>query len=193
MKKGIIRKMIYLFLFALIIGAFIYLGNKYDNKAESKIITISDYYNNVEKDKFEVIRGARLLNLLKNGNNLIFIGSSQYEYSIKYMQLLNEVVKEIDVDKIYYYDIVNDKSQLNSNYYEIVEALSGSLTTSDSSKNNLVAPSFYIVDDGEVKYYNTETAVMKNTDNVDKYWNEEKELIFRSKIITAINDYYLNK
>ena len=193
MKKGIIRKMIYLFLFALIIGAFIYLGNKYDNKAESKIITISDYYNNVEKDKFEVIRGARLLNLLKNGNNLIFIGSSQYEYSIKYMQLLNEVVKEIDVDKIYYYDIVNDKSQLNSNYYEIVEALSGSLTTSDSSKNNLVAPSFYIVDDGEVKYYNTETAVMKNTDNVDKYRNEEKELIFRSKIITAINDYYLNK
>lgn len=193
MKKGIIRKIIYLFLFALIIGAFIYLGNKYDNKRDNHILVISDYYKDVEKDKFEVIRGARLINLLKNGNNLIFIGSSQYEYSIKYMELINEVVKEINVDKVYYYDIVNDKSQLNSNYYEIVEALSGSLTTSDSTKNNLVAPSFYILNDGEVKYYNTQTAVMKNTDNVDKYWTEEKELLFRSEIITAINDYYLNK
>ena len=193
MKKGIVRKIIYLFLFALIIVAFVYLGNKYDNKAESKIVVITDYYENVEKDKFEVIRGARLINLLKNGNNIIFIGSSNYDYSKKYMELLNEVVKEIDVDKIYYYDIVNDKSQLNSNYYEIVETLKGSLTTSDSSKNNLVAPSFYIVDDGVVKYYNTDTAVMKNTDNVDKYWTEEKELLFRSEIITAINDYYLNK
>ncbi len=193
MKKGIIRKIIYLFLFALIIGAFVYLGNKYENKRDNHILVISDYYKDVEKDKFEVIRGARLINLLKNGNNLIFIGSSQYEYSIKYMELINEVVKEINVDKVYYYDIVNDKSQLNSNYYEIVEALSGSLTTSDSTKNNLVAPSFYILNDGEVKYYNTQTAVMKNTDNVDKYWTEEKELLFRSEIITAINDYYLNK
>jgi hypothetical protein len=193
MKKGIIRKIIYLFLFALIIGAFVYLGNKYENKRDNHILVISDYYKDVEKDKFEVIRGARLINLLKSGNNLIFIGSSQYEYSIKYMELINEVVKEINVDKVYYYDIVNDKSQLNSNYYEIVEALSGSLTTSDSTKNNLVAPSFYILNDGEVKYYNTQTAVMKNTDNVDKYWTEEKELLFRSEIITAINDYYLNK
>jgi hypothetical protein len=34
---------------------------------------------------------------------------------------------------------------------------------------------------------------MKNTDNVEKYWTEPKEIEFYSEISVAINKYYLNK
>lgn len=55
------------------------------------------------------------------------------------------------------------------------------------------APSLYIVDNGEVKYYNIDTVAMKNNLEVSDYWTEEKETEFTLEIIDAINKYYLNK
>ncbi len=89
-------------------------------------------------------------------------------------------------------DTTEIKSQKNSNYYEIRKLLTGNLTTTDGSTRNLLAPSFYIIVNGEVKYYNTETSAMKNTDNPEKYWTEEKEIEFASEISEAINKYYRN-
>ena len=93
---------------------------------------------------------------------------------------------------MYNYDINNDKSQLNSNYYEIVKLLKGSLTTTDGTDSNLLAPSFYIIENGKVLYYNTDTVAMKNTEKPSDYWTEEQKTIFSNEITDAINKYYLN-
>ncbi len=191
--KSIIRKIIYAILFAAMIGCFIYLGEKYADNSEEKIETIRDYYDNEELKNFEVIYGSKMISLLKEGNHLIFIGNKKSEFSIKYIEELNNAIKELEVDKIYYYDIINDKAQKNSNYYKIVELLNGSLITTDSSNNNLLAPSFYIVDNGEVKYYNIETSAMKNNATTKEYWTIDKEINFKLEIQNAINKYYLNK
>lgn len=190
--KSILRKAIYAILFMLCIGAFIYLGEKYTDDERDKIITINDYYSELDNERYEVINGNKMKKLLQEGKNIIFIGSKNSEYSQKYIKELDFVLKSKNIDKIYYYDIVNDKSQKNSNYYEIRELLNGYLTTTDGSTNNLLAPSFYIVDEGEVKYYNIETVAMKNTDTIDSYWNEETESRFFAEISVALDNYYLN-
>mgnify|MGYP003299276226 CR=1 FL=1 len=92
----------------------------------------------------------------------------------------------------YHYDINNDKAQLNSNYYAIVNLLKGSLVTTDGTDSNLLAPSFYIIKDGKVLYYNTDTVAMKNTEKPSKYWTEEEKQEFNTEITNAINKYYLN-
>lgn len=191
--KSIIRKIIYGFLFLIMIIAFIFLSEKYADNSKEKIMTISDYYSQITNDKYEVIRGTKLISLLDTGKHIIFIGSSTSQYANKYIEELETVLKQTNIDKIYYYDINNDKSQKNSNYYKIRELLSGSLITTDGSHNNLLAPSLYIVEDGEVKYYNIETVAMKNTDTIEKYWTPEKETEFIGEITEAINKYYLNK
>lgn len=191
--KNIIRKIIYGLLFLIMIIAFVVLSEKYADNSKDKVMTINDYYSQIENPKYEVIRGAKLISLLESGKSVIFIGSSTSQYATKYIEELELVLKETDIDKIYYYDINNDKSQKNSNYYKIRELLSGSLITTDGSKNNLLAPSLYIVDDGTVKYYNIETVAMKNTDTIEAYWTPEKETEFIAEVVTAINKYYLNK
>jgi hypothetical protein len=103
------------------------------------------------------------------------------------------LVEELELKEIKYYDIINDKAQGNSNYYRLVEKLDGYLITTDTSVNNLLSPSFYIIENGKVKYYNAETSAMKNTDTAKDYWNEEKEIEFKTEITNAINKYYLNK
>lgn len=191
--KQILRKIIYAILFAAMILCFICLGEKYANNSKDEVITISDYYSNIKDDKYEIVRGKKLISLLKKGKHLIMIGNKESQYSQKYLEELNTIIEELEIDKVYYYDIINDKSQANSNYYEIIELLEGNLTTTDSSEKNLLAPSFYIVDNGEVKYYNIETVAMKNTDSIESYWNVQTEFNFRQEVSSAINKYYLNK
>ena len=191
--KALIRKIIYAILFAAMIFCFIYIGNKYTTDDKDKTVKISDYYQEIDNKYYEVIRGKKLISLLKEGNHLILIGNQKSEYSKKYIQELTTVLEELNVDKVYYYDLINDKAQANSNYYEIIDLLEGHLTTTDSSEKNLLAPSFYIVDNGEVKYYNIETVAMKNTDTIESYWNVQTEFNFRLEVSSAINKFYLNK
>lgn len=190
--KNIIRKTIYGILFLAMIVAFVYLSEKYADNGDDHVITINDYYQNVNNSKYEIIRGSKLISLLQEGKSIIFIGSSTSEAAIKYIEELDPIIRKTGVDKIYYYDINNDKAQKNSNYYEIRELLKGSLITTDGSENNLLAPSLYIVDNGKVKYYNIETVAIKNTDKIEDYWTQEKESAFISEVTTAINKYYLN-
>lgn len=191
--KDIIRKGIYAIIFIAMLVAFIYLGNKYAGNSEIKVLTINDYYKEIKKENFQVISGTKFIKLFDEGKHIIVIGSSKSQYSQKYITEINKIVEELNLKDVKYYDIINDKAQGNSNYYKIVEKLDGYLTTTDTSVNNLLSPSFYIIENGKVKYYNTETSAMKNTDTVEDYWTLNQEFKFKDEITNAINKYYLNK
>ena len=190
--KGIIRKIIYAIIFATMIFSFIYLGNKYAGNSEVKVLDINDYYKNIQKENFEVIKGRKFISLFSKGKHIILIGNSKSEYSKKYIEEVNKIITDLELKEIYYYDIINDKAQANSNYYELVELLDGYLTTTDSSDKNLLSPSLYIIDNGKVKYYNTDTSAMKNTDTAKDYWTLEQKTIFYNELTNANNKYYLN-
>ena len=180
MGNKILRRIIYTVLFIALIVGFVYLGEKYKDNSKVKTFTVEDYYSDISSDYFEAVSGSKLINILKDKNShLILVGSSKSVYSQKYIKEINSIIKELNVGKVIYYDSYNDKSQKNSNYYEIRKLLDGYLTVTDGSDKNLLAPSFYII--------------MKNTDNPDKYWTEEKEIEFSSEITGAINKYYINK
>ena len=188
---SIIRKIIYLLMFALVIFGFVYLSNKYENK-DTEVKYITDYYKDLKSEKYEVINGTQMINYVKRGKNIIIIGSETSEWSKKLMTIVDPIFDTFGIDKVYYYDINNDKAQKNSNYYKIKELLKGSLTTTDGSNSNLLAPSIYIVDNGKVLYYNTDTVAMKNTIEIDEYWNEENLIKFQIEFEQALVNYYLN-
>lgn len=187
----LIRKIIYIVLFSAIIGCFIYLSNKYSNE-EPETKKISDYYEIEDTSMYQVINGSEMINKIKKGTNIIFIGSETSDWSKKYIEIITPIFKTFDIETVYYYDLNNDKAQKNSNYYDIKELLKGSLTTTDGSKSNLLAPSLYIIDNGEVKYYNTETVAMRNTTTPNSYWNEERKKNFKIELEDALLNYYLN-
>ncbi len=191
--KSIIRKIIYIILFLIMAVAFVYLSEKYSNNSEKKVFVISDYYANNQNKYYEVVTGTKMISLIRNGKNIIFIGDSNSPYSQKYIEEIDKIFNNLKIDKVYYYDLNNDKSQQNSNYYEIRELLEGNLTTTDSDDSNLLAPSLYIINNGKVLYYNTDTVAMKNTVTIESYWSNEQELIFQGEITNALNKYYLNK
>lgn len=192
MKKNLFRKAIYLILFIALTGCFIYISEKYKDNSKEVKITIKDYHESFDEDVYEVIGGKKFISLIQNGTSIVLVGSKTSDWSKYYVNYINEIVTELEIGKVYYYDINNDKAQKNSNYYEIKNLLKGSLITTDGSKSNLLAPSFYIIKDGKVAYYNIDTVAMKNTEKPSSYWTEEKETEFNNEITDAINKYYLN-
>lgn len=142
----IVRKLIYFIIFAVLVAGFVYLGEKYKDNSLVKTYTITDYYPEADSELFEVVSGSRLINILKSKDSyLVLIGSSKSEYSKKYLEEIQSIAKELNIEKIEYYDLRRDKTQKNSNYYEIRKQLNGFLTTTDGSEQNLLAPSFYIL------------------------------------------------
>ena len=191
-KKDMLRKVIYAILFILIIVAFVYIGEKYTK--EDKIETvISDLYDGIDDKNFKIVRGKQTIDLLKKGHNIILMGDKTSKYSKKYIEEVSSILKELKIDNIYYYDLINDKAQENSNYYKIIELLEGNLISTDLNENILLTPSLYIVNNGKVEYYNTYTAAPKNTDELKNYWAKEKEEEFKKEVKDAIKKFYLNK
>lgn len=191
--KRIFRNIIYFVLFAIIIGAFIYLSDKYAYLRQEKVLKFSDFYEEIKNDDiYDVIKATELIADLQKGKHLIFIGNSNSKWSKRYAVELTKVFELKNLDNIKYYDLSNDKTQVNSNYYEIIDLLNGNLVTTDDTEDNLLAPSFYIVENGKIKYYNTDTVAMRNDAKVDNYWTQIKQEEFLNEINTAINKYYLN-
>lgn len=192
-RKGLLRKAIYLVLFIALGVCFVLISEKYKDNSKPDIIEISDYYEGLDDKQYTVIGGVKFINLLENdGKHLVVIGNHKSEWSKYYVEELDKVIEVSDIKNVYHYDINNDKAQLNSNYYAIVNLLKGSLVTTDGTDSNLLAPSFYIIKDGKVLYYNTDTVAMKNTEIPSKYWTEEEKQEFNTEITNAINKYYLN-
>lgn len=191
--KNIVLKCIYVILIIAMLVAFVYLSEKYKDNSKVESVTINDYYPDIDSNnKFEVINGTKLINIIRNGKNVVFIGSKSSSWSSYYLKRINDIINDTTVDKVYYYDINNDKSLLNSNYYEILDLLEGYLLSTDDSSNNLFAPSLYIIENGRVLYYNVDTAVMKNSLNPSDYWTDEVTEDFVEEIENALNKYYLN-
>ena len=56
----------------------------------------------------------------------------------------------------------------------------------------MLAPSFYIVNNGKVEYYNITTAAVKNSTTVEDYWTNYNKEAFKKEIKSNIKRYYLN-
>jgi len=190
-RSALIRKFIYLCLFATIIGAFVYLSKKYETTPEEETISFSNYYNGIDTDKYNIIKANTLLKQLKTGKYIIFIGNSSSRWSEAYAYILTECLEELNI-RISYYDLDSDKSQKNSNYYKIRERLKNHLVSTDDNDSNLLAPSLYIVDNGKIKYYNIATSAVKNTTKIEEYWTNYNKESFKREIKNNIKRYYLN-
>ncbi len=185
------RKLGYFFLYALVILAFIYLGTKDYNLVTyaSDGERFNGDYNEIPRNNpFVYLNSTELIELLNNGSGIVFMGNKENVWSESYAKYLYEIASDIDVEKIYYYDVKKVKLLKNRNYYNIIKALEGKLIETDDSVNNLFSPSLYIIKDGEVVFYDNTTAVVNNDLEVDTYWDSSNIYKFKEKIITAINE-----
>ena len=189
--KNKIQMVIYIILFCLFIGLFIYFGTfekKASNKTDSEKF-INEYKEVNSDNVFIYLNAQDTLNYIKNDNVIILFGYKNSSFVGYYANILNDVAKKVGIEKIYYYDITEDRKNKNGSYESIVEYLKDYVITFDDGSKNIYAPSFFIKINGIVSLYDDEDAFIKGYSNAGDYFDNYRTNLKKITLQKALEDY----
>lgn len=169
------QMIIYFILFVALIGAFIYLGTiDYDESLPDNELFAQEFSLVSEDNVFEYVNATTAL-MVANGTKGIVLFGTNNEWVNYYANIVNKVAKEVGIDKIYYYDFVDNRQDNNGTYEAIVERLSDYVTYNDYGVAEIYAPSLLVVSGDEILLFDTETAFIRGNITPSEYWNSFNE------------------
>lgn len=195
MKKKFFKSktqlVIYSFLFIICIILFIIIGKTdFQKDIDTEAEKFSSLYNMVSDDNLYVFCDATdVLNIIDGRSGIILMGFPSNKWTNYYANILDLVSKELDVDKIYYYNFQKDREESNGTYETIVNKLDVYVTVDDEGTKDLRAPTVLIVKDGEIIGYFDDTSTMKGVITPEDYYNEYQSSLIYEKYKTAIIEY----
>lgn len=189
--KNRTQMVIYIILFILLLSLFIVVGQiDFKKEKDTEATKFSTIYNLVNKDNLYVFSDATdVLNVLKGRNGVIFLAFPSNKWSNKYASILNEVGKEMNLDKIYYYDFKKDRDESNGTYETIVNELEMYVPVDDENNKNIQAPTVVVVKNGNIIAYFDDATLIKGPVTPDEYYNENQIASLKSSFKVALEEY----
>lgn len=161
----------------ILVGVIIFLNIK--KKNEDNNITdakkFSEEYKISEDNVFVYRNSEEILKIMKNGTGVVYLGFPECPWCSAYVVYLNEVAKENHLDKIYYYNILEDRKNNTEFYKEVIKLLSGNLQYDDEGNERLYVPNVSFHVKGKVIGNDYETS--KDTHDLKDpkdYWTNEE-------------------
>ena len=181
-KKYIIIGII--FLLFLLIGFLLFLNNKVEVEEKTDAKKFSEEYTQVsEKNAFVYRDAEEIIKIMQNGTGVVYLGFPECPWCQTYVKYLDEVAKEVGVDKIYYYNIYNDRKNNTNDYRKIVSLLGENLQFDEEGNLKIFVPNVSFHVDGEIIGNDYETSLdTAGLNNPDDYWNEERISNLKSKL-----------
>lgn len=185
-KKNIIILVSCLLLILVLVGAF-FLFKK--SKPVTDSMKFSEEYNEVAKDNVFVYRNIdEIINILEKGTGIVYLGFPECPWCQRYVKYLNEVAVDMGVEKIYYYNIHEDRKNNTEKYQKIVSILDSYLQNDEEGNKRIYVPSVIAIKKGNIVGFDDETAWdTKGFSTPSDYWNDTvvKELKDKLEIMIA--------
>lgn len=193
--KSKTQMIIYIILFCIFIGLFIYfstLENITKNKSDSDKF-INEYKEVNNENVFIYLNGAETLDYIKNENAIILFGMKNNSFVGTYANILNDVAKEVGIEKIYYYDLTEDRKIRNGNYESIVNYLSDYILLLDDGSKNIYVPAFLVKENGIISFFDDEDALIHGDINASDYFDNYRVNLKKITLKKVLEDYKLNE
>ena len=191
--KKMTRNFIYLVLFAFLIWCFVYLGKKDFSNTITDAERFSKEYTAIDTDNpFVYVNSNRVLNILNNETGIILVGFSSNAWMQEYVRELYPILKENNITKVYYYDVIEDRTKKTKNFRQIEDLLSKYLKITDMGSEYLFTPALIFVKDGKVINYDDETSLISYNMNPTTYWNSDAISAFKNKINVYLSEFDYN-
>lgn len=173
-----------LLLIASLVVYFVFI--KKDNNTDN--IKFSKEYTSVSKDNVFVYRSKdEIINILEHGTGIVYLGFPECPWCMAYVPLLNEIAKNEGIEKIYYYNIKEDRDDNTKFYQKVVSILNDYLDYDEEGKKRIFVPNITFVKEGKIIFNDNETSLI--SDKVpSEYWTEEKKSLFNEKLRKNINE-----
>lgn len=172
--------------FLALIATIIFYINS-DKQTDGEKFAIE--YTQVSEDNVFVYRDINeIINILKNGTGVVYLGFPECSWCQAYVTYLNEAAKEVGVEKIYYYNILNDRTNNTEEYRQIVSLLKDYLQYDEEGNSRIYVPNVSFVIRGEIIGNDYETSLDTNgIDTPSIYWTEDKVNALKKRLIGYMN------
>ena len=173
-----------LLLIASLVVYFVF--TKKDNNTDN--IKFSKEYTSVSKDNVFVYRSKEeIINILEHGTGIVYLGFPECPWCEAYVVLLNEIAKNEGIEKIYYYNIKEDRDDNTKFYQKVVSILNDYLDYDEEGKKRIFVPNVTFVKEGKIIFNYNETSLISYK-SPSEYCTEEKKTLFNEKFRKNINE-----
>lgn len=146
-------------------------------------------YSNVSEDNVFVYRTDKeIIDILKHGTGIVYLGFPECPWCQAYVSYLDEVAKETKIEKIYYLNILEIRKNNTKEYQEIVSLLDNYLSYDEEGKKRIYVPAIVAVKEGKIIGFDDETSHdTKGYETPEEYWKNEDLAGLKKKIKEMFN------
>lgn len=149
---------------------------KKDDNKETDAQKFKNEYSKVSDNNPFVYRNIdQIINILENGTGVVYLGFPECPWCQAYVKYLNETAKDANIEKIYYFNILEDRKNNTEKYQEIVSILGDNLQRDDEGNLKVFVPNVSFVVNGKIIGNDYETSLdTKGFEKPSDYWTEEE-------------------
>jgi thiol-disulfide isomerase/thioredoxin len=147
-------------------------------------------YNTVTDDNYFVYRNIdEIIKILEHGTGVVYLGFPECPWCQAYVPMLNEVADIEGLEKIYYYNIYEDRKNNTDSYQKIVNIIGDYLQYDDEGNKRIYVPAIIVVSEGKIIGFDDETAYdTKGFEKPEEYWTKEEVSDLKKKLTTMISE-----
>lgn len=177
-----------------ILFAFLLVGcTKEEKESDSK--KFAKEYTEISDDNYFIYKNSKeIIKILEHGTGVIYIGFPECPWCQAYVPMLNEIADIEGLEKIYYYNILEDRKNNTEDYKKIVELTKEHLQYDNEGNKRVYVPAVIVVSKGEIVGFDDETSYdTKNYEKPEEYWTQEEVKDLKTKLTDMINKVIDNK
>ena len=147
-----------------------------------------------EYNVFTYRNSDEIIKILEHGTAVVYLGFPECPWCQAYVPILNEVADVEGLEKIYYYNIYNDRKENTDAYKKMVDILSEKLQYDNEGNKRIYVPSIIAVSDGEIIGFDDETSYdTLGFDKPEDYWDDDRVKSLKLKLSEMIGSIVDNK
>lgn len=144
-------------------------------------------YTRVPMDNVFVYKTEEeIINFLETGTGIVYLGFPECPWCQSYVVYLNEVAKDSGIEKIYYLNVKDIRTNNTENYQKIVSLLSDILPNDENGNKKVYVPQVVFVKKGNVVAGDNETSMISDGTPLE-YWTSENIANLKQKLVGYIN------
>lgn len=188
-KIILISSIVFILLITLLVLFLVFKKNKINKNIDEEKIKFAEEYKTTKDNVFTYRTIDEINKILKNGTGLVFLGFPECPWCRGYVPIINEVAKKEGLEKIYYFNIYEDRKNNTEEYQEMVKLLKGFLRYDDEGNERIYAPSLIAVKNGKIlEFDDTRYWDNKKYDSAEEFWQSADLKPMKEKITKMINE-----
>ena len=146
-------------------------------------------YTKLSSDNVFTYRSLKEVNkILEKGTGVVYLGFPECPWCQEYVKYVNEVAKKVGLDKVYYFNIKEDRTNNTEEYQTTIKLLRDYLPTDEEGNPRVYVPLIAVIQNGKVVITDYETAEdTKGYDTPEEYWANEDLDALKTRLETAFN------